>query len=114
MSVSRVDAVAPLRINGLHDIEAAKNGSAEPRTATVELGENIQATCPTATQGPAMENKAASKADLSSLSSMLEARWKGGASGLESRSGEIRKGQVRSFRIARLDPASKKIELELA
>jgi small subunit ribosomal protein S1 len=82
--------------------------------ATVELGENIQATCPTATQGPAMENKAASKADLSSLSSMLEARWKGGASGLESRSGEIRKGQVRSFRIARLDPASKKIELELA
>jgi hypothetical protein len=49
---------------------------------------------------------------------MLQARWKGGASGSvtgpAAKSEEIREGQIRSFRIARLDPAQKKIEVELA
>jgi small subunit ribosomal protein S1 len=85
----------------------------------VELGEGIQATCriaaEVAAKGTAKEKtQAGAKADLSSLSSMLQARWKGGAAADTSKPEAARTGQVRSFRIVKLDPASKKIELELA
>ena len=56
----------------------------------------------------------ASKPDLSSLSSKLKAHWKGGAIAVESKPEAVRTGQIRKFRITRLDPAAKKIELELA
>jgi small subunit ribosomal protein S1 len=45
---------------------------------------------------------------------MLQQRWKSGASPISAKPGASSAGQVRSFRIAKLDPASKKIELELA
>ncbi len=46
---------------------------------------------------------------------MLQARWKGGAANTGPSTPEaIHTGQVRSFRIAKLDPDSKAIELELA
>ena len=81
--------------------------------AGVELGEGIQGTCRIAAQQPEpKESKAGSKADLSSLSSMLQARWKDGVGG--SKPDEIRAGQIRSFRIVRLDPVEKQIELEMA
>ena len=51
--------------------------------------------------------------DLSSLTSMLQARWKGGQGGGGSKGEGPRSGQIRSFRISKLDPATKKIELEL-
>jgi len=83
--------------------------------AGVELGEGIQATCLIAAKQTAPEQgKSGPKADLSSLSSMLQARWKGGTSDAVSKPDEIRAGQVRSFRIVGLDPAEKQIELELA
>jgi small subunit ribosomal protein S1 len=80
--------------------------------ARVELGEGIQGICRiAAAAGASGETRAEGKPDLSSLSSMLKSRWKGtsGASKPE----EVRAGQIRSFRIARLDAAAKKIELEL-
>ena len=84
--------------------------------ARVELGEGIQGTCPIVAEGPAKEEtRAESKADLSALSSMLKARWKGSAAaGGKSKPEAIRAGQIRSFRIAKLDAVAKKIELELA
>ena len=90
--------------------------------ARVELGEGVHATCRMVAQGPAEEQAAekaalvAAKADLSSLSSMLTARWKGGAApgSTASKPQAAEAGQIRSFRIAKLDAASKKIELELA
>jgi small subunit ribosomal protein S1 len=91
--------------------------------ARVELGEGIHGTCRIAAGSPTKllsakkeEKPAGSKADLGLLSSMLTARWKGGAGsgGSGSEAEAVRAGQVRSFRIARLDPATKKIELELA
>jgi small subunit ribosomal protein S1 len=83
--------------------------------ARVELGEGIQGTCRISTPAPAIEEKAASaKADLSSLSSMLQNRWKGGASSKGSMPEVLQSGQVRSFRITKLDREGKKIELELA
>jgi small subunit ribosomal protein S1 len=47
---------------------------------------------------------------------MLKARWKGGSSssGSGSKLEAARAGEIRSFRITRLDPEAKKIELELA
>jgi len=90
------------------------DASGEP--ARVELGEGIHATCRVAAQGASKgleEEDASAKADLSSLGSMLQARWKSGASSA-SRPEALRTGQIRSFRIAKLDRGAKKIELELA
>jgi small subunit ribosomal protein S1 len=83
--------------------------------ARVELGEGIQAVCKLSAETLEKEEKPADpKTDLSSLTSMLEARWKGGqATGGAPRREPLRAGQIRSFRIVRLDAAAKKIELEL-
>jgi small subunit ribosomal protein S1 len=89
-------------------------------TARVELGEGIETTCQISeeTKNPA-ESKADStkeqpgKADLSSLSSMLQARWKGGATAA-TQPEPIRPGQVRNFRITKLDPSGKRIDVKLA
>jgi small subunit ribosomal protein S1 len=84
--------------------------------ARVELGEGIHATCRIAAKAAVKEEtKPEAKADLSSLSSMLQARWKGNAPAANSPQAEaVHAGQIRSFRIAKLDRDAKKIELELA
>jgi small subunit ribosomal protein S1 len=51
---------------------------------------------------------------LSSLGSLLQARWRGGAPGADAKQEPIRAGQIRRFRITRLDAAAKQIEVELA
>jgi small subunit ribosomal protein S1 len=83
--------------------------------ARIELGEGIHVRCRISDEGP-VEGKtvAESKADLTSLSSMLKAHWKGGAGAVASRPEAVRPGQIRSFRITKLDASTKKIELELA
>jgi small subunit ribosomal protein S1 len=83
--------------------------------ARVELGEGVQGTCRMTAEPPAQEEaKDEPKLDMSSLSSMLKERWKGSAPSGVSKPEAPGAGQIRSFRIAKLDPASKKIELELA
>ena len=83
--------------------------------ARVELGEGIQASCSLGgSEGEAQEAKSAEKSDLSSLTSMLSAKWKMGAvSSAPGRREPLRGGQIRSFRIVKLDAAGKKIEVEL-
>ena len=84
------------------------------RTARVELGEGIQGMCRIASERPAKEEaKPAAKADLSSLSSMLQARWKGNTASTTSKPEAARPGQICSFRIVHLDRTTKKIGLEL-
>ena len=80
----------------------------------VELGEGVQATCKLSGEAEQQEKVEAPSADLSSLSSMLAAKWKGGGSSGPARHEPARAGQIRSFRIVKLDPSSKKIELEIA
>jgi small subunit ribosomal protein S1 len=90
----------------------------------VELGEGILAPCNMDTKnGPEKKPPTAAAVassprnttpDLSSLGSMLQARWKGGPAGGDAKPEAIHAGQIRKFRIAKLDPAAKKIELELA
>jgi small subunit ribosomal protein S1 len=84
-------------------------------TAQVELGEGVYGTC-RMTQGKAESQEQGSSADLdlSALTSMLSARWKSGSTADTTRKGELVPGQVRSFRIRRLDTQSKQIDLELA
>jgi small subunit ribosomal protein S1 len=45
---------------------------------------------------------------------MLKARWKGNAPAAAAQPEPIQAGQIRSFRIAKLDREAKKIEVELA
>ena len=85
--------------------------------ARVELGEGVPATCRIQSDpaGGAQSEPANDKTDLSSLTSMLEAKWKkGGASAGATRDEAPRSGQIRSFRIVKLDAALKRIEVELA
>ena len=93
-----------------------------PTLTHVELGEGIRAVCHTtfATAAPAvapevqLEPEPASKPDLSSLSSLLKARWQGNAPAATSSPEPLSAGQIRTFKITKLDPESKKIEVELA
>jgi small subunit ribosomal protein S1 len=113
---------------------------ASPAFVQIELGDGIRAVCrikaesaalpvapvaeppaaETAAQKPKAKSKAkvkeeaAAKPDLSSLSSMLKARWQGNAPAAESKPEPISEGQIRSFKITKLDPEAKKIEVELA
>lgn len=87
--------------------------------AQVELGEGVFATCRMKEEKSAEVPQApagSARADLSSLSSMLQARWKGaGNTGRGNAKHEpASAGQIRSFRISKLDPEAKKIELEMA
>jgi len=89
-------------------------------SATVEVGEGIRATCrisaPAAASasGSSTEAKPAGKTDLSSLTNMLQARWKGNASAASYQPEPLAEGQIRTFKIKKLDPEAKKIEVELA
>ena len=84
----------------------------------VELGEGVQAVCrataASRAQGEEKPTALSPAADLASLSSMLKERWKSGAPAGTSKTEPVRAGQVRSFRITRLDVASKTIEVEPA
>jgi small subunit ribosomal protein S1 len=52
--------------------------------------------------------------DLSSLSSQLKSRWKGHTPAASAKPDAFSEGQIRSFKITKLDPEAKKIEVELA
>jgi len=98
--------------------------------ARVELGEGVNAVCRTRESAPPPAAAAAvaakvapsePKPDISTVTAMLKAKWKtGGAAGNEAGAQApvgpepLKPGQVRTFRITLLDPAQKKIELELA
>jgi small subunit ribosomal protein S1 len=83
--------------------------------ARVELGEGIEGSYRISTETPVAAAPAVEgKVDLSSLSSMLKARWKGGPSVAAGKPDALSAGQIRSFRIGRMEPDARKIALELA
>jgi len=89
-----------------------------PKTALVELGEGIRAVCTLAAAAPASGGaqpaKPAGTADLSSLTSMLQARWKGNTPSKSAAPEPLAAGQIRTFKIKKLDTEGKKIEVELS
>lgn len=87
--------------------------------AKVELGEGIHASCHIEVAHPGAEKaidatSPSPKPDLSSLGSMLQARWKGITPGGKAKPEALQAGQVRNFMITKLDPGAKKVELKLA
>ena len=96
------------------DVVTGRMTDVSGNRARVELGEGISAHCKLVSEAPEKEEKAADpKVDLSSLSSMLQSKWKGGQGGGSARKEAPRSGQIRSFRIVKLDAAGKRIDLEL-
>jgi small subunit ribosomal protein S1 len=86
-------------------------------SSVVELGEGIRAQCRIKASGPAAPEAAAKtegKADLSSLTSLLSARWKGNAPATAAQPEPLAEGQIRTFKILKLNADAKKIEVELA
>jgi small subunit ribosomal protein S1 len=100
------------------DIVSGRVVEVTSSSAIVELGEGTRAVCRTASVPPTAtaekETEPTAKADLSSLSSMLSARWKGNAPAASKGPEALAEGQVRSFKITQLDAAAKKITLEPA
>lgn len=96
------------------DVVSGRVVEVSGETARVELGEGVYATCrlAAAKASTGMPEPKEGKADLSSLSSMLQARWKSGGGNTASKVETARSGEIRSFRIVALDAAAKKIELE--
>jgi small subunit ribosomal protein S1 len=92
------------------------NGSA----LRVDLGDGIHAAgrigkaSVAKAAAPAPETSAPGKPDLSALSSLLKARWKGNAPAPEAAPEPLAEGQLRSFKIVKLDAEKKSIEVELA
>jgi small subunit ribosomal protein S1 len=102
-----------------------------PSLIHVELGDGIRAIChvgpsdaartapdeaAAASTKPKSKSKAKAEAkpDMSSLSSMLKARWQGNSPAASAKPEELSEGQIRSFKITKLEPEAKKIEVELA
>jgi small subunit ribosomal protein S1 len=102
-----------------------------PSLIHVELGDGIRAIChvgssdatPSAPDEVAAasskpksksKTKAEAKPDMSSLSSMLKARWQGNTPAAQEKPEALSEGQIRSFKITKLEPEAKKIEVALA
>ena len=100
-----------------NDVVSGRVIEQSEESATVELGEGIRAVCRMAAIAPAVAKKkkeSAAALDLSSLTSMLNARWKGSAAPSGTAPEPLAVGQIRSFRIVKIDRETEKIELELA
>jgi small subunit ribosomal protein S1 len=88
--------------------------------AIVELGEGIRGACRTGTAAAAAKTSdaapqsGAAKPDLSQLSSLLKARWKGNAPEPSAAPEPLAESQIRTFKITKLAADAKKIEVELA
>ena len=92
----------------------------------VELGDGIRAACRIKSgtsaaegalappQGSAGAAAAPQVLDLSALSSQLKSRWKGNTPAASAKSEPLAEGQIRTFKITKLDAEAKKIEVELA
>jgi small subunit ribosomal protein S1 len=107
------DLVEFLAEHGEGDVVSGRVVEQTAEGALVELGEGIRAQCKAAASGTAAASTSAGGADLSALTSMLAARWKGEATATNGPE-LLGVGQVRSFRIAKIDRETERIELELA
>ncbi|MDE3149012.1 MAG: 30S ribosomal protein S1 [Acidobacteriota bacterium] len=90
-----------------------------PSSAVVELGEGIRAACPVksgiaASTATSASPAPAAQAGLSDLTSMLQARWKGATPAATAQPEPLAEGQIRTFKITKLNAEAKTIEVGLA
>jgi len=97
------------------DIVSGRVVEHSPTRTIVELGQGIRAVCHPPAAAPQPENALnTTGVDLSSLSSMLQAKWKSGPAPVAAKKQEMRIGQIGSFRLVKLDRDSKNLEVEPA
>jgi small subunit ribosomal protein S1 len=98
------------------DVVTGRIADVSKGRVNVELGEGVRATCALPGSDANEESTTEGKADLSTLSSMLANKWKMGQTDTSApaRREAARAGQVRTFKITKLDPEKKRIEIELA
>jgi small subunit ribosomal protein S1 len=82
-------------------------------SAVIELGEGIRARCALEASAAVEESAVSGGVDLSQLGSMLSARWKGATAAVQ-KAEPLGLGQIRSFKIVKLDRETETIELKLA
>jgi small subunit ribosomal protein S1 len=82
-------------------------------SAVIELGEGIRARCALEANAAVEESAVSGGVDLSQLGSMLSARWKGATAAVQ-KAEPLGLGQIRSFKIVKLDRETETIELKLA
>ncbi len=93
----------------------------------VELGDGIRGICHSGKTSTVPQNATVSSTsaaegamappqvvDLSSLSSQLKSHWKGNTPAPQAKPEALSEGQIRTFKIVKLDAEYKKIEVELA
>src|SRR5579863_5285905 len=97
-----------------HNVGDRVSGRVVDESGTlIEVGEGIRALCRASSNAAMSAPQTAaqpSKADLSSLSSMLQARWKGSAPAPAAGPEPLQIGQIRNFRIVKLDLDKKSVE----
>jgi small subunit ribosomal protein S1 len=99
------------------DIVSGRVVDASGAQAMVELGEGVRAVCrglKAAADAPGAEAKSEARADLSSLTSMLSAKWKGKGPTAAADPEALKAGQIRSFRIVAIEAGARRVEVEIA
>ena len=90
--------------------------SVEGYNARVEIGEGIVAQCrlPKPVEAPKETRSDRPKVDLASMTAMLSSRWKTGPaeSGAEAPA-KLRRGEVKQFKISKMDAERQTVEVEL-
>jgi small subunit ribosomal protein S1 len=103
-----------LEEHSIGDVVSGRLIECTENNAIVELGEGIRANCAVSVKTePTASSQSEAKLDLSALSSMLSARWKGETKALGAQTEPLRVGQLRNFKIATMDRDAKQISLEL-
>jgi len=97
------------------DIVSGRVVELAPTSALIELGEGIRVPCPIAAATPtAPTANTTATPDLSALTSLLSARWKGAAPAATRAPEPLAIGQIRNFRLTHLDPDTQSLTLTLA
>jgi small subunit ribosomal protein S1 len=97
------------------DVVTGRVATIDRDGSKVELGDGVYGKCPPAsdTATGAYREGGGAAGNVADLSSMLMAKWKGGGAATATKPQALQVGQVRKFRITRLDPDAKSIELAM-
>jgi len=97
------------------DIVTGRVAAIDRDASQVELGDGVYGKClpVSETTNATYRVGGGAAGNVADLSSMLMAKWKGGGATTSTKPQAIQIGQVRKFRITKLDPAAKSVELAM-
>ena len=95
------------------DVVTGRVAAVDQDGSQVELGDGVYGRCLPSSEatGATYREGAGAAGSVADLSSMLMAKWKGGNATASTKPQAIQVGQVRKFRITRLDQGAKSIQL---